>query len=139
MLMIYVCLYWLLELVVFYSLVCRGYIRKVSVQLLPKYFSCDCSTDSISCSEWKKTEEKNIKTRQQIKKVWSKRCCRRQSTWLIIALLSHWYRSDVASLSLCFHSVVAMHYALMYRARLVILVWKGSTDEYLVVIVIRSS
>ena len=48
---IYVRLYWLLELVVFYSLVHRGYIRKVSVQLVPKYFSRDCSTDSISCSE----------------------------------------------------------------------------------------
>ena len=35
---IYVRLYQILELVVFYSLVCRGYIRKVSVQLVPKYF-----------------------------------------------------------------------------------------------------
>ena len=47
----------------FYSLVRRGYIRKVSVQLVPKYFSRDCSTDSISCSKQKKTEEDNIKTR----------------------------------------------------------------------------
>ena len=37
----------------FYSLVRRGYIRKVSVQLVHKYFSCVCSTDSISCSEGK--------------------------------------------------------------------------------------
>ena len=36
---------------IFYSLVRRGYIRKVSVQLVPKYFSRDCSTDSILCSE----------------------------------------------------------------------------------------
>ena len=50
---IYVRLYWILELVVFYSLVRRGYIRKVNVQLVPKYFSRDCSTDSISCSEHK--------------------------------------------------------------------------------------
>ena len=35
---IYVPLYWLLELVVFYSLVRRGYIRKVSVQLVPNFF-----------------------------------------------------------------------------------------------------
>ena len=51
---LYVCLYLLLELVVFYSLVRRGFIRKASVQLVPKYFSRDCSTDSISCSEQKK-------------------------------------------------------------------------------------
>ena len=56
---IYVHFYWLWELVVFYSLVRRRYIRKVSVQLVPKYFSCDCSTDSISCSERKK-RMKNI-------------------------------------------------------------------------------
>ena len=31
----------------------RGYIRKVSVKLVPKYFSRDCSTDSISCSKRK--------------------------------------------------------------------------------------
>ena len=37
----------------FYSLVRRGYIRKVSVQLVQKYFSRNCSTDSISCSEQK--------------------------------------------------------------------------------------
>ena len=54
---IYVRLYWILELVVFYSLVRRGYIHKVSVQLVQKYFSRVCSTNSISCSErknWKK-------------------------------------------------------------------------------------
>ena len=32
----------------------RGYIRKVSVHLVQKYFPHDCSTDSISCSEQKK-------------------------------------------------------------------------------------
>ena len=35
----------------FYSPICRGYIRKVSVHLVQKYFPHDCSTDSISCSE----------------------------------------------------------------------------------------
>ena len=58
---IYVCLYWILELVVFNSLVHRGYIRKVSVQLVQIYFSRVCSTDSSSCSErknWKKTRIK---------------------------------------------------------------------------------
>ena len=43
----------------------------------------------------KKTEENNIKTRQKIKKGRSKRCCRLQSTWLIIAPLLHRYRSVV--------------------------------------------
>ena len=55
---IYVFLYWLLEISVFYSLVRRGYIRKVSVQLVPKYFSRDCSNDSISCSKQKKWKKK---------------------------------------------------------------------------------
>ena len=90
---IYVCLYWLGELVVFYSLVHRGYIRKVSVQLIPQYFSRDCSTDSISCSERKKRYENNIKT-----------SCRLQSTWLIIQslpLLSLRCRSDPLSLRCC--------------------------------------
>ena len=60
-LMICIRLYWILELVVFYSLVRRGCIRKVSVQLVHKYFSRVCSTDSFSCSEqknWKKTRLK---------------------------------------------------------------------------------
>ena len=56
---IYVRLYSILELVVFYSLVRRGYIRKVSVQLVPKHFSRDCSTDSISCSK-RKNRKKTI-------------------------------------------------------------------------------
>ena len=37
-----------------YSLVRTGYIRKVSVQSIQKYFLHDCSTDIISCSEQKK-------------------------------------------------------------------------------------
>ena len=36
-----------------------------------------------------------------------KTCCRRQFTWLIIALLSNHYRSAVAPISLRCHSVVA--------------------------------
>ena len=47
----------------------------------------------------KKLEEINIKTRQEINKGTSKRCCRRQSTWHIIAPLLHRYRSAVAPLS----------------------------------------
>ena len=35
----------------FYSPVSRGYIQKVSLHLVQKYFSHDCSTDSLSCSE----------------------------------------------------------------------------------------
>ena len=48
------------------STVHRGYIHKVSVHLVQKYFPHDCSTDSIYCSEQKKESDKNnIKTRQQ--------------------------------------------------------------------------
>ena len=55
---IYVCIYWWWNLVVFNSLVRRGYIRKVSVHFVPKYFPRDCSTDNISCSERKTTGQK---------------------------------------------------------------------------------
>ena len=55
-----------------------------------------------------KTEENKIKTRQKIKKGRSKRCCRRQSTWLIIAPLSHRYRYDVALLSLLCCTAIAL-------------------------------
>ena len=47
----------------------------------------------------KKPEVNKIKTRQQIKKGKSKLCCRPQSTWLIIALLSHRYCTAIAPLS----------------------------------------
>ena len=53
---------------------------------------------------WKKTGLKQgIKTKEGK----SKRCCCRQSTWLIIALLSHRYRSAIAPISLRYHSIVA--------------------------------
>ena len=55
----------------------------------------------------KKLEEKKIKTREKNKGRKSKRCCRRQFTWLIIALLSNRYRSAVAPILLRCHSVVA--------------------------------
>ena len=55
----------------------------------------------------KKLEENKIKTREQNKGRKSKRCCRRQFTWLIIALLSNCYRSAVVPISLRCHSVVA--------------------------------
>ena len=99
-LIIYVRLYWILELLIFYSLVRRGYIRKVSVQLVQKYFSRVCSTDSISCSERKNWKKKRLKQGSKIKEGKSNRCCRRQSTWLIIALLSNRYRYTVALLLL---------------------------------------
>ena len=67
MLIIYIRLYSLYSLVVFHSLVRRGYILKVSVQLVPKYFSRYFSTDSISWGELKKQDENNIKTIQQHK------------------------------------------------------------------------
>ena len=52
---------------VFYSHVCRGYIRKVSVHLVQEYFPHDFSTDSLSCSKQgrKESDENNIKRRQQ--------------------------------------------------------------------------
>ena len=51
----------------FYSPVCRGYICKISVHLVQKYFPHDCSTDIIYCSEQSKKEynENNTKMRQQ--------------------------------------------------------------------------
>ena len=52
-------------------------------------------------------EEKKIKKREQNKGRKSKRCCRRQFTWLIIALLLNRYCSAVAPISLRCHSVVA--------------------------------
>ena len=55
----------------------------------------------------KKLEENKIKTREQNKGRKSKRYCRRQFNWLIIALLSLRYRSAVAPISLRCHSVVA--------------------------------
>ena len=54
-----------------------------------------------------KLEENKIKTREQNKGRKSKRCCRLQFTWLIIALLSNRYRSADAPISLRCHSIVA--------------------------------
>ena len=45
----------------FYSLVLRGYICNVSVQLVPKYFPRDCSTDSFSCSKQKTRKKTRLK------------------------------------------------------------------------------
>ena len=46
---------------VFYSLVHMGYIRTVSVQLVPKYLSRDCSTDSFLYSERKNRKKTRLK------------------------------------------------------------------------------
>ena len=63
----------------------------------------------------KKTGRKNIKTRQQIKKGISKRCCCRQSTWLIIAPLSHHYCSAIAPLLLrCISAVAPLSHTYRY-------------------------
>ena len=56
----------------------------------------------------KKLEENKIKTREQYKGRKSKRCCRRQFTWLIIALLSNCYRSAIAPLSLRYRYAVTL-------------------------------
>ena len=66
----------------------------------------------------KKTEEKNIKTRQHIKKGRSKHCCRRQSTWLVIAPLSHCYCYAFAPLLL--HCRTAIVPLLLRRCRSVV-------------------
>ena len=66
-----------------------------------------CSTDNISCSERKNWKKRRLKQGSKTKEGKSKRCCRRQSTWLIITLLSNRYRSAVAPISLRYHSVVA--------------------------------
>ena len=63
----------------------------------------------------KKLEENKIKTRDQNKGRKSKRCCRRQFTWLIIALLSNRYRSAIAPLSLRYRSAIAP-LSLRYRS-----------------------
>ena len=123
---IYVCLFWLLELIVFYSLVRRGYIRKVSVQLVPKYFSRDCSTDSISCSEQKKRKKTILKQDSKLRKEGqnvtvvanppgssSLRCCTAITPLSLrclssVAPLSHRYCYAVAPLSLrCCSAAVA--------------------------------
>ena len=90
---------------VFYSLVCRGYIRKVSVQLVKTYFSRVCITDSSSCSERKKLEENRIKTRERnkgrkIKTLLSSPIdlAHHRSTVKPLLLRS---RPDIATLSLC--------------------------------------
>ena len=91
----------------FYSLVRRGYIRKVSVQLVPKYFSRVYSTDIFTCSERKNWKKTRLKQGSKTKEGKSKHCCRHQSNWIIIALLSHRYCSSVAPILLRCCSVVA--------------------------------
>ena len=85
----------------FYSPVRRGYIRKVIVHLVQKYFPHYCIPDSISCSKLKIKEydENNIKTRQQLYRdetllllaTWkqgnSTLCCRCQSNRPVVDLL----------------------------------------------------
>ena len=109
---IYARLYWILELVVFYSLVRRRYIRKVSVQLVPKYFSRVCSTDSFSCSERKKLEENKVKKRQQNKRSKIKtllsspiHLAHHRSA---VAPISLRCCTNIATLSLCCRSVVTL-------------------------------
>ena len=50
------------------SPVCRGYISKVSVHFVQKYFPHDFSTDSISCSE---REKRNLMKKYQNEKATS--------------------------------------------------------------------
>ena len=86
----------------------KGYIRKVSIQLVQKCFSRVCSTDSISCSERKNWKKRRIKQGSKTKEGKVKRCCCRQSTWLIIALLSNCYCSAIAPLSHQYRYAVAL-------------------------------
>ena len=75
--------------------------------MVQKYFSRVCSTDSISFSERKNWKKRRLKQGSKTKEGESKRCCRRQSTWLIIDLLSNRYCSAVAPILLRCCSVVA--------------------------------
>ena len=62
----YVGFYWSWELVVFYPPVCRGYIRKVSVNLAQKYFHMiSVLVVFLAVNEKKEYDKNNIKTRQQ--------------------------------------------------------------------------
>ena len=70
-------------------------------------FSCVCSTDSFSCSERKNWKKTRLKQGSKTKEGKSKRCCRHQSNWIIIALRSHRYCSAVTPISLRCCSVVA--------------------------------
>ena len=78
------------------------------------FFSRVYSTDNVSCSERKNWKKRRLEQGSKTKEVKSKRCCRRQSTWIIIALLSNRYRSAVAPISLRCTSVVA---PLLHRYR----------------------
>ena len=65
---IYARLCWSRETVSFNSPVRRGYIHKVNLHLVQKYFPHNCSTDIISFSEQKilESDENNIKMRQRL-------------------------------------------------------------------------
>ena len=84
-------------------------MHKVSVQLVPKYFSRDCSTDSISCSERKKPEIFLNKTANQERKIQTllSSPIHLADHRSAVAPLSHRYCSAVAPLSLLCRSVVA--------------------------------
>ena len=99
----------------FYSLVRRGYICNVSVQLVPKYFSHNCSTDSISCRENKNrmrtllNQDSNSRQRQYIVPV-SNLKSRKIETFLSFSIHLAYHRftaAAVAPLSLVCHSAVA--------------------------------
>ena len=128
---IYVSLYWILELVVFYSLVWRGYIRKVSVQLVQIFFT-RLQYWWYFMQRTKKIEEKKIKTREQNKGRKNKtllsspihlahhrsavaplllRCC------TAISMLSLCCRSAVAPLSHRYRSAVAPPLSLLLSLR----------------------
>ena len=96
---IYICLYWILELIFFYSVVSRKYIRKVSVKLVPKYFSRDCSTESFSCGEQKKRKKTRLKKGRNHETKFK--------TLLLSPIHLAHHRSAVAPLSLHCRSVVA--------------------------------
>ena len=120
---IYVRLYCILELVVFYSLVRRGHIHKVSVQLVPKYFSRDCITDSISCSERKnrkktrlKQDSKSIKEDQNVVVVANPPGSSSLRCRTAISTLSLYCRSAAAPLLHQYCSAVAPPLSLRCRA-----------------------
>ena len=79
----------------FYSPLCRGYIHKVSVHLVQKYFLHDFSTDSISCSEqrkkiiwWKQYQNKTANRQRQNSVTFSNPIARKINTPLLLPI--HW-------------------------------------------------
>ena len=92
---IYVRLYWILELVVFDSLVRRGYIHKVSVQLVQIFFHAFAVLKVFHAANEKigrKQDENNAQRKENQNVVANPPGSSSLYYWSAIALLSHRYR-----------------------------------------------